>query len=75
MTIHLSGLGDAENLNAVTKIGYKKVDALSSWQAPEFVQKEATQVRRPEFREETPKEAYAASLLHCDNSAEPEIVQ
>jgi hypothetical protein len=39
VAIHLSGHGDAENLNAVTKIGYKKVDALSSWQAPEFVQK------------------------------------
>jgi hypothetical protein len=31
--------------------------------------------RRPEFREETPKEAYAASLLHCDNSAKSEFVQ
>jgi hypothetical protein len=23
---------------------------------------------RPEFREETPNEAYAASLLHCTNA-------
>jgi hypothetical protein len=39
MATRLSGNRDARNLNAVTKIGYKKVDALSSWQAPGFVQK------------------------------------
>jgi hypothetical protein len=31
--------------------------------------KKSRPLRRPEFREETPKEAYAASLLHCDNRA------
>jgi hypothetical protein len=37
--------------------------------------KEAALVRRPEFREETPKEAYATSLLHCNNEPEPKFVQ
>jgi hypothetical protein len=74
-TAHLLSNKDAQDLSAVTKIGYKKVGAISSWQAPGSVQKRAALVRRPEFREETPKEAYAASLLHCDNDAEPEFVQ
>jgi hypothetical protein len=31
--------------------------------------------RRPEFREETPKEANAASLLHCNNDLGTSLVQ
>ena len=38
-TAHLLSNKDAQDLSAVTKIGYRKVGAISSWQAPGFVQK------------------------------------
>ena len=37
--------------------------------------KEAAHKRRPESREETPKEANAASLLHCNNDLGTSLVQ
>jgi hypothetical protein len=36
------------------------------WAKKFWAKKEAAQAGGPKSREETPKEAYAASLLHCN---------
>src|SRR4051795_8208769 len=42
---------------------------------PNLCEKKAAYERRPESREETPKEASAAAMLHCNNDSGRNFVQ
>src|SRR3954453_12717128 len=42
---------------------------------PNLCEKKAAYERRPESREETPKEASAAAMLHCNNDSGINFVQ
>ena len=42
---------------------------------PNMCEKKAAHERRPESREETPKEANAAAMLHCNNDSGINFVQ
>src|SRR5918995_4043774 len=42
---------------------------------PNMCEKKAAHERRPESREETPKEASAAAMLHCNNDSGINFVQ
>jgi hypothetical protein len=50
--------------------------AFSGRSKPDYMQKKkAAHERRPESREETPKKASAAAMLHCNNDSGRNFVQ